>query len=226
MSNEERSFTTRSEKKQRTQRSQKRKKMDRLLNVLIAIVSILIVLNLFAVFNDDNDKENEKEQEQVDETKEKAKEDVANQNSEKNEQTNDTVATDTEQSNESVEKSPNNNQPQQIVQSSDDPNVEEVIIDPNWKPTATKQTGEHISAYEEGHIDYQEKLVTFRNAVNLDENNVIFWSVKNNGSADSSVAVVSTNDRSEKYRIFIEWVQNEGWKPSKVEKLSQLEGTY
>ncbi|MFP3916974.1 DUF1510 family protein [Lysinibacillus telephonicus] len=225
MSNEEPSLTTRSEKKQRHQRSQKRKKMDRLLNILIAVVSILIVLNLVAVFNNDNDKENERAQ--VNETKEQ--EDVANQNNEKNEQTNDMVAGDTEQKknyNESVEEDPNNNQAQQIVQSSDDPNVDEVIIDPNWKPTTTKQTGEHISTYEEGHIDYEEKLETFRNAVNLEENNIIYWSVKNNGSADSSVAVVSTNDRSEKYRIFIEWVQNEGWKPTKVEKLSQLEGTY
>ncbi len=222
MSKEEHNILTRSEK--RKQRSQKRKKMDRLLNVLIAIVSILIVLNLIAVFNDDNDKENK--QEQVSETTENENEEVANQDNEENEQNTDKIDNTEQNNDESVKAASNNELTQVIAQASNDPNVEEVIIDPNWKPTSTGQTGEHVSTYEEGHIDYEEKLVTFRNAVNLEENNIIFWSVKNNGSADSSVAVVSSKDRSEKYRIFIEWVQNEGWKPTKVEKLSQLEGTY
>lgn len=237
MSNQERTLLTRSEKKQRDQRSQKRKKMDRLLNVLIAIVSILIVLNLIAVFNDDNNKENEKEQatlnEKVNNTKAE-QEEVATQNNDENEQTNeqtkDSVDSNKQQGNsgqKTGELSSNEEQSapsQLIVQSSNDPIVKEVIIDPNWQPTSTKQTGEHVSAYEEGNVDYEEKLETFRNAVNLDPNNIIYWSVKNNGSADTSVAVVSSNDRTEKYRIYIEWIQNEGWKPSKVEKLSEIVG--
>ena len=217
---------TRTENKRSELRS-KKNKVDKILNILIAIVSILIVLNVVTIFND---KDNEKEQ--GNETEEKQS--VA-KNVEKNENTNEdnpseknVVSAEEIESDESgshgVASSETSNDTNLIGQASNDPMVEEVIVNPEWKVTPTKQTGEHVSAYEKGHPDYQEKLETFRQAVQLDENDIIFWSVKNGGSADSSVAVVSTGDKAENYRIYIEWLQNEGWKPVKVEKLNQSVG--
>lgn len=218
---------TRSENKRYDQRKQKNK-MDKILNILIAVVSILIILNVVAIFNGDDH-----EKEQADETVEK-------QNLNKNVGKEDTKNTDAQSdknvvSAEEVEPvepgsgeqtdSDANSDTSLIVQASNDPMVEEVIINPQWKVNPTKQVGEHVSAYEKGHPDYEEKLETFRQAVQLDESNIIFWSVKNNGSPNSSVAVVSTGDKSENYRIYIEWLQNEGWKPVKVEKLNQSVGT-
>ncbi len=65
-----------------------------------------------------------------------------------------------------------------IVQDSDDPFVEQIIIDPSWQVTPTAQSGGHVSTYQEGHIDYEEKKLTFRNAVGLDEDNIIFGVLK------------------------------------------------
>lgn len=219
-------------------RKQTKSKMDRLLNILIAVVSILIILNLVIVLNDDPEKEANSEvaQEENNDSSDNMKE---------NEDTNKTDNNSSEESTEDEEASGSIDNPEEtdsdsgkmegekgtdeskmVVQSSNDPMVEQVITNPSWDVTPTKQTGEHVSAYEKGHIDYEEKLKTIQNAVQLDENNIIYWSVKNNGSADSSVAVVSNNEKTEKYRVYIEWVQNEGWKPVKVEKLKKLEGTY
>ncbi|MDI7740759.1 YrrS family protein [Lysinibacillus fusiformis] len=217
---------TRTENKRSELRS-KKNKVDKILNILIAIVSILIVLNVVTIFND---KDNEKEQ--GNETVEKQS---ADKNVEKNDNTDEdnpsgknVVSAEEIESDEpgshGVASSETSNDTNLIVQASNDPMVEEVIVNPEWKVTPTKQTGEHVSAYEKGHPDYQEKLETFRQAVQLDENDIIFWSVKNGGSADSSVAVVSTGDKTENYRIYIEWLQNEGWKPVKVEKLNQSVG--
>ncbi|CAM5195636.1 hypothetical protein UACE39S_06859 [Ureibacillus acetophenoni] len=113
-----------------------------------------------------------------------------------------------------------------VVQDSDDPLVDQVMFDPNWAVTPTKQTGTHISTYSEGHIDYEEKKVTIRNAVGLEEDNIIYWSIRNNGSNETSISVVSSMDKKEKYRVSIEWIANEGWKPVKVEMLNTIEGTY
>ncbi|MDN4495297.1 YrrS family protein [Ureibacillus aquaedulcis] len=211
---------TRSENKRFDQRKRKNK-VDKILNILIAIVSILIVLNVLAIFNDD-------EKEQANEAVEKQnvnntedKEDTKNieEQSDKNVVSAEEIETDEPNSQEE-----NNADAIVSVQASNDPSVEEVIVDPNWKVNPTKQVGEHVSAYEKGHPDYEEKLETFRQAVQLDEDDIIFWSVKNNGSADSSVAVVSTSDKTANYRIYIEWLKNEGWKPVKVEKLKQSVG--
>ncbi|WP_052130280.1 YrrS family protein [Ureibacillus sinduriensis] len=217
---------TRSENKRYDQRKQKNK-MDKILNILIAVVSILIILNVVAIFNDDDH-----EKEQADETVEK-------QNLNNNVEKEDTKSADATDKNvvsaEGIERvepeSGEQTNPDQdsdsniIVQASNDPMVEEVIINPEWKVNPTKQQGEHVSAYEKGHPDYEEKLQAFRQAVQLDESNTIFWSVKNNGGPNSSVAVVSSGDKTENYRIYIEWLENEGWKPVKVEKLNQSVGT-
>ncbi|RKJ56469.1 DUF1510 family protein, partial [Butyricicoccus sp. 1XD8-22] len=50
--------------------------------------------------------------------------------------------------------------------------------------------------------------------------------VKNNGSSDSAISVISSKDQAEKYRVTIQWIANQGWKPVKVEKLKQIDGTY
>ncbi|QCR32965.1 YrrS family protein [Lysinibacillus sp. SGAir0095] len=216
---------TRTEHKRSEQRS-KKNKVDKILNILIAIVSILIILNVMTIFNDDD--------------KEQAKEVVEKQNANKNAESEDTKNTDSDSeknvaSAEEIEHGQSESQDDAnseeitdteiIVQASNDPTVEEVIVNPQWKVTPTKQVGEHVSAYEKGHPDYEEKLETYRQAVQLEEENIIFWSVKNNGSTDSSVAVVSNMDKTENYRIYIEWLQNEGWKPVKVEKLNQAVGS-
>ena len=218
---------TRTENKRSGLRS-KKNKVDKILNILIAIVSILIVLNVVTIFSD---KDNEKEQ---------AKELVGKQNVNKNAEMEDTKNTETnsgknvasaqeidsdESGTQAGTDSDATTDSKVIVQESNDPTVAEVIVNPEWKVTPTKQKGEHVSAYEKGHPDYEEKLATFRQAVGLEENNIIYWSVKNGGNADSSVAVVSTGDKTENYRIHIQWLQNEGWKPVKVEKLNQSVGS-
>lgn len=209
MSNEERDSITRSEFVRREQRTSKEKKLDRLLNVLITIVVILIVINLMIIFNDDG--------------KEIAQENVTDKTIDKV-----VVDDETDPSEVTKEEVPDDNSQvtQFVISPSDDPIVEELIVDATWEVTPTKQKGEHVSSYDRNHIDYKEKLETFLNAVNLTEQETIFWSVRNNGSTTKSKAVLSTRDKTKMYRVSIEWVDNEGWKPVQVERLKQLEGAY
>ncbi|RUL57082.1 DUF1510 family protein [Lysinibacillus antri] len=227
MENESRDYMNRSEKRQRYQNDGKRKKMDRLLNILIAIVSILIILNLISIFTDkDQNTKNDEVANTTDESSKDAK--ITDDTTE--DRTSEEVDEETSDD-ETIDEpigSDENLSSELIVAPSEDPIVDEVIVNPNWQSTPTKQTGEHVSAYTEGHIDYEEKLETFQNAVSLEPENIIVWSVKNNGSPNSSVAVLTSKDaeRTDKYRVYIEWIENEGWIPVKVEKLNQLDGAY
>ncbi len=246
MSNQDRNYLTRSESKRRENRSVKRKKLDRLLNVLIAVVAVLIVINLYFIFSNkedvaQNQGETTSESNQSpnppqssqpavstgeDEQKEPQQEESDNNDIEQSGDFNSEQNGQSQSTNEESNVTSDNHSSAITVNSSSDPLVLEEIIDPNWQVTPTNQTGEHVSTYETGHIDYEEKLVTIRNAVNLTEGNVIYWSVKNNGSSDSAISVISSNDQTEKYRVTIQWIANQGWKPVKVEKLKQIDGTY
>lgn len=213
MSKKDRESLTRSENVRREQRMLKQKKLDRLLNLLIAIVVLLIFINLYIIFSGDDDKEIAQEQSseaKIDKPVEKRS----------------NVTTEEDEEDMEQETSEMKHVSQVEIFPSDDPLVEELLIDASWQPTPTSQTGEHISTYKKGDIDYEEKLVTFLSAVQLQKEEVIFWSVRSYGSTDTSKAVLSTKDKSKIYRVSIEWVNEQGWKPVKVEKLKQLEGAF
>lgn len=109
---------------------------------------------------------------------------------------------------------------------SDDPLVSERIVNTGWKPVGTSQTGEHTSVYTKGHVDWDEKLKAMAYTTGLSADNMIVWRLENGGSPQKSIGVVSSNDKEEKYRVYLEWVDGEGWKPEKMETLKTLDGAY
>ncbi|KZE68982.1 hypothetical protein AWM68_01570 [Fictibacillus phosphorivorans] len=86
------------------------------------------------------------------------------------------------------------------------------------KPIGTSQTGTHTSSYEEGSVDWNEKLKAIRLATGLDENMTV-WKIANGGGPQKSVAEVSPNKQpNERYTVSLEWVDQEGWMVTSVQK--------
>ncbi len=86
------------------------------------------------------------------------------------------------------------------------------------KPIGTSQTGQHTSSYEEGSVDWNEKLKAIRLATGLDENMTV-WRIANGGGPQKSVAEVSPNKKpNERYTVNLEWVDQKGWKVTSVQK--------
>lgn len=46
--------------------------------------------------------------------------------------------------------------------------------------------------------------------------------VGNGGSPQKSIGTVTSKDQTEKYRIYLEWVDGQGWKPTQMDVLNQL----
>ena len=44
--------------------------------------------------------------------------------------------------------------------------------------------------------------------------------------AATAIAVVTSMDKQQKYRVSIEWIDGEGWKPTRLEVLNAVEGAY
>jgi hypothetical protein len=86
------------------------------------------------------------------------------------------------------------------------------------EPIGTSQTGPHTSSYEEGSVDWNEKLKAIRMATGLDENMTV-WKIANGGGPQKSVAEVSPNNEpNQKYVVNLEWVDGKGWKVTDVQK--------
>ena len=214
-----RRFQTRQQYAEQKAKESKFDKVNNYLNYLIAVVAILIVVTLWVLISGDN----------------KTDKDVA-QTSEQLESTDKTIdATKDEQSTEATEDEPIDDSQttddstdditiENEVSTSTDPNVSEVQTNPNWEAYPTQQTGEHVSTFEKGHIDYEEKLKAIFSVTDLQQENSIILSVRNNGTAQSAIGVVTSKNKEKKYRVSIEWIDGQGWKPVKLEVLNSLEG--
>lgn len=107
---------------------------------------------------------------------------------------------------------------------SDDPLVEEASTG-NWSPIGTSQTGEHTTDFSTGSQDRTEINEAVRSVTGLSAGNMTEWWVGGNGPSQVTVTA-STNDQSEVYRVFLQFVEEEGWQPTRVEKLTAVPSEY
>ncbi|WP_088007982.1 YrrS family protein [Indiicoccus explosivorum] len=107
-----------------------------------------------------------------------------------------------------------------------DPLVKETIVNTGWEPIGTEQTGEHVSRYDGSSADWQEKLEAIAYATGLNADEMIVWMIENGGGPQKSVGVVSNSANTEHFRVYLQWVDGEGWKPEKVDVLTTAEGAY
>jgi len=223
----------------RSHRPNKPGRTNKILNALIGLVVVLIMITAGFIFlgedesaNTSNEKEtnlnDENSGSQPDDDSEDTEDGTEGLTSEEIEETTEEEEVTEESSEASEESTEETTTPGGKVTStpSDDPLVSESIVNTDWKPIGTSQTGEHASVYEEGHIDWNEKIKALSYTTGLAENNMIVWQIANGGSPQKSIGVVSSNDKTEIFRVWLLWVEGEGWKPERMETLKTLEGAY
>lgn len=212
------------------QRNHKRKK-NNILNILIGIVILLIIIVTVNIVTGDNDEDSantsKTKSEQVEESteneeKEKESEEVVGSSTESADSSSSTEETTTEtEENENTE-TEGNEDSTVTTEPSNDSNVESVVIDSGWQPIGTEQSGEHVSSYTSSSVDWDEKVKALAYGANLDPSNMYVKYLGNGGSPQKSIGTVTSKDGSEIYRISLEWVDGEGWKPTKKEILKAL----
>lgn len=202
-------------------KKQQRKRQDRILNLLIAAVIIGIIVVGTVILKKPTESPNDTEAEnKTAETTDETEEEQTD--SKENERGDDESAEPEDDAKEDEESAEEGIQEQE----SDDPVVDKTITDPNWKPIGTKQQGEHVSLYDGSSADWYEKIDALYYATGLTANNAkIVW-LKNGGAPDKAIGIVSSIDESEKYRVYLEWIDGEGWKPSSVDVLNTLQFDY
>jgi hypothetical protein len=214
-------------------RTTKRKKTNMILNILIGVVFIFILVlgsSLFFGKNDpERDNENQlatgeqelsetegneaaDEEEAAPEEEEKAAESEAEEKDKEKDK--DEENSDEEKENESSET--------EVSENSDDPNVIKTMTNPGWGPVGTTQSEPHTSVYDEGHVDWKEKLDAVHAATGLNSGDYTLYFLGNGGSEHLAVASIKNKSTGENFKVYLEWVTNKGWKATKVEQVKSL----
>lgn len=212
----------------RYEKRAKTRKVNKLLNIGIVLVLVGIVFVSYKLFFGGSEQASSevssnkpilsaKDLKPTDEKKEDEKESVE-------EETDSTEENATEE--EKPEEESVTEETEMTVENSDDPNVKETIVNQAWKPVGTTQSEPHVATYDSASTDWQEMLKTMEYATGLTEQDWTLWRIQNGGSPNHALGVVSTKDKKYVYRVHMEWVKNEGWKPSKLETLNEVPAEY
>ncbi len=234
----------------RVGRRKERKRSSNLLNILIGVVIVLIIVvaTTIVLSNDsdetadgkehgneaiskDNPSEDTKDDDQViddDNTVEDenlAAEDNQSESSDNTESDKSDESKTNKDTDKDKENSGDSSDSDGSVTSvpSEDELVAESVVNSAWEPIGTTQTGDHVSQYTIESVDWDEKKQALAYATGLPKDSMIFWKIKNGGGPQKSIGIVSSRDSVEKYRVYLEWVDGQGWKPVKMEVLTTLD---
>lgn len=201
----------------RSKQRAKRRKTNLVLNSLIVIVVTLIVLVAYTIFSGgDKDKNEHVKQDTETNVTESSTSDKhvdvsgdkqTNSDDEQITLTDDQKETDIDKENKAV-----------VVEEGTNPNVKRTLINPAWKPIGTEQTGEHVTVFKKDSLDWKEMEQAMAYAAEIPQDNMITWFISN-GGPNKAIGTVTPKDGDQAYRIYIEWVDGQGWKPTKVEEL-------
>ncbi|MCA0982664.1 DUF1510 family protein [Halobacillus yeomjeoni] len=125
--------------------------------------------------------------------------------------------------NESTDKS-NNDEETMTVEESSDENVIR-IIKKDWEPVPTEQEiqGQHQIKYDDETQDWEEMLQAVTKATDLSKEEMYIWRIGRGNQPQQALATVSDSDKTNHYRVTLEWVDGEGYRPVQVEEMKEVD---
>ncbi|PGT07339.1 YrrS family protein [Bacillus cereus] len=87
---------------------------------------------------------------------------------------------------------------------------------PSWKPIGTEQGAKPAMKFKEGTVDWNEMKKAISYAVDVPESQLIFDFIGNSGN-NKAYGNVRDKQSNKKYKVDIDWVENQGWKPVSVQ---------
>ncbi|SFF53016.1 Protein of unknown function [Halobacillus alkaliphilus] len=175
--------------------------------------------------NNDGSKNNQTNKQESEQDESKGSDPNSSSNSDdEDDSNNEESSNDDESSNKEQDKDASEEENDVVIEESDKENVAK-IVKKDWEPVPTEMntSGNHNISYNKDSQDWNELIKAVSKATGLSEDNMITWWVGNGGSPQKAEATVSNKEKTEHYRVFIQWVDGEGYKPVKLEVLEEKE---
>ncbi len=214
-------------KHSRVDKFQKRRKITKIISVLIIVGAILFIALLWMWLFGGN--ESSSTESKPDASKDPAVEENNKQedSQEKNEQADeDSDVEDKEGEDEEKEDDDKegNDEDEEVeiekIETSED-NVIEAYTG-NWSPVGTEQEGPHTTQFDKSSQDWKEMHEAIEVATDLQEEQMTTHWIGNDGE-QKVVATVSDHNTTNVYRVYLSWVDEKGWQPTKVEVLEEVD---
>ncbi|WP_102263675.1 DUF1510 family protein [Mesobacillus jeotgali] len=204
----------------RSGKRSKRRKTNLILNSLIVVVILLIGIVSFNIFFSNDEGAADQNDVAAPSDKDDSK-DTGKKNDLKDSDKNEDSATEDTESEEADEESAEDEELAEpiVTEGGSDANVKQTIENPEWKPVGTTQSGEHNTVFDQNAVDWQEMILAYSYATGIDKNNMTVWWNENGGAPNTAVGTISEKGSDQTFRVSIQWVDGEGWKPVKVEEL-------
>ncbi|MDT8861502.1 YrrS family protein [Alkalihalobacillus sp. MEB130] len=186
----------------------KKKRENRILNVAIAVVTILIIVVAVQIFlGATKSEEASTENDLVEEIEETNETEVIQDPVETNEEAREEEEPEVREEEDSEE------------ETEMDEEFVEAVPEEDWSPVGTSQTGEFTPDFTKNGTNWNEMVRAIQQATGFSDM-TIFW-LGNGGSATRARGEVSDrNNPSERYEVFIEWVDGQGWMPVEKNKIN------
>lgn len=196
----------------RSERQIKRRRNERFLFSLIAVAVLFVLMLVFFIFKGDNGaKVANKDKVEPNESTELTETDDSHTDSDEE------LATESNLSQVTSDDSSDDITIQSIE--STDENVIEAFVG-NWPPIGTSQEEPHTTKYEEDSQDRIEIRQAVLNVTRINKDNLTEHWI-GNGGEQKVIATVEDNASGDIYRIYLSWIENEGWQPTLVELLKE-----
>lgn len=88
----------------------------------------------------------------------------------------------------------------------------------DWKPIGTEQVGPHTTNYNDGSDDRAEIKKAVAAVTGIEEDKMIEHWVGNGGD-QKVISTVQDEANDDIYRVYLEWIDEDGWQVKKVEKI-------
>jgi cytoskeletal protein RodZ len=201
----------------RFEKRQKRRKINKILNLLIGLVVLLIIFfGWKLLFSDEpaqtvSTESTQQTTESIDESKGEQGEP---------EETEKAAESDEELDETDSEVEPESDEHATVTAGEPDSNIIRSIENSAWKPIGTEQSGSHTVNYEDGSTDRKEMEKAISYALGLEESEMIVWWLARDGE-NKVAGTIATKDNQHIYRVYISWLEGDGWKPTKIEELRE-----
>ena len=204
----------------RVEKVGKKRKVNRVYNISLVIVIVAIfTVGSIVIFGNNGD-QSTSEKKQLTVESDTSESDIAEETDE-TDTSQSLINEETDKTKEDTEEVKNTDESDtglEEVEGSSDSNVARTYVNESWEAVGTVQTGAHEMNFTKGSVDWIEMEKALAYGAGLDNDNMTVWFLGNGGS-NKAIGTISPKDKSKTYRVYIEWIDGEGWKPTKVEEL-------
>lgn len=203
----------------RLNRFEKKRKNTRWLSIFIVVGAFftLILIGIFIFTNGDKDDQlagNDDDQTEIQMEEEDVN--VSDQrdsdgNGEEQESNGQDVESDSHQNPDDFEL--------ELIGDSADDNVIQAYTS-TWSPIKTEQSEPHEITWEQSSQDWHERLLATELATGIAIEDMDALWISGNGP-ESVIVTFSDRVIDEHYRVYLSWVEHQGWRPDKVELLRE-----